>query len=283
MRSFYEQNDYAIKELLNGNELYAQGLLRKNARNNPNCVSLNNLGIYYTQYGIVLKNEKIRSAKKAGLHYLIEAAKYDTDWRNCANIATALLEAGNVSAAYQAYLKSHDLHQDARLLYNMGVCLFRLGDFDKSSILFESLCTDSDIECITKYGGQNPLIINAFCHNKLTKKQSCIRYLQKYRAIWRAEDRFDVFLLRCLCGMYAEALSEYEELLEEWYPTDIVLALLAKCIMHVPAFTIDENKVILPTRRHFWNKLKSNDRSIEQIIGEYNYLPPAICMYQFIV
>jgi len=283
MLNLIKENFFAIEELTKGNELVAQSIFQKNVKNVPCCLSLNNIGVYYSQYGMILKNGSIQSAKKIGLNYLLKASLYDTDWRNCVSLATALLEAGNALQAHQYLLKAYTLNSDYKILYNIGTCLFRLKNFQEAILVFEKLCTDEIIDEIIRDGGQHPFLILAYCQIELHNKQECLNYIQRYRAVWKSDERLDVFHLRYLCGMYEEALSECLELLKEWYPTKSIIALIVECILHSTSYAPTIDKAISPEHKITWDALKKNDALREKAIKEYMYLPPWICLYQYIV
>lgn len=237
MLNIIKENDAALAELSKGNELAAQTILRKNAKHKPCCFSLNNLGVYYSQYGMILKNGHMRSAKKIGLAYLLKASSYESDWRNYISIATAFLEFGNVNRAYHFLLEAYALRSDYQIMYNMGVCLFRMEKFQEAICIFESLCIDEAVDCIIENGGQHPFLILAYCQIKLHNDQECIKYIQRYRNIYRTGELLDIFHLRYLCHMYEAALLECSELLKEWYPTKSILALIAECVSYFPSYT----------------------------------------------
>ena len=92
-----------------------------------------------------------------------------------------------------------------------------------------------------------------------------------------------MFYLRCSCGLYEEALSECVELLDEWYPTHSILALIAECVSYFPSYDSVINEIIFPEYKKLWNTLKKDLLYRTQKIQEYSYLPPLICMYHFIV
>lgn len=283
MSKFLETNAIAIEALSKGNELTAQNLFRENVKYKPCCLTLNNLGVYYIQYGMTLKNGHIRSAKKVGLDYLLKASLYETDWRNCASIATALVEFGDLEYAYQYLLKADKLNVNHDILYNIGVCLFRLGRFQESSSVFESLCQGSCIDQIIQDGGQHPFLILAYCQIKLNNKKKCIKYIQKYRACFETDERLDVFHLRYLCGLHEEALSECFELLEEWYLTRFLLAMIIDCVSKFPSYTSTIKKTIPSEYNSLWNTLCKDYSLRMKEIEEYAYLPPLISVYHFIV
>ena len=282
MENLPEMDFLAMLELQNGNEPSAQKLLRDSIKNNPSCISFNNLGVYYTQYGMIQKNGTIRSAKRIGLRYLIKAAEFGVDWRNYASIATALFDENAVADAYQWFSKAYELSTDICILYNIGVCLFRLGDYQRAAEIFESLCDDISVSCIMEANGQNPYLILAYCQYKLNMVQNCIDSIRKFREIWIVDDRFDTFCLRFLCGLFGEALSECRELLDEWYPTTYILAMIVECMIQVPSFTFTLVEAELPITKHTWHLLWTNKVFRKKKIDEYTYIPPAICMYHFI-
>lgn len=275
-----EKNYQAINELRKGNEELARDLFRQNAKENPCCTTLNNIGVYYSQYGLLQKNGKVRSAKKIGLYYLLKASTYSCDWRNCVSTATTAWECGDLHLSYKMLLKSNQLCYDNTIYYNIGCCLYWLEDYVNALAIFKSLCTESVINRIISCGGQNPLLVLAYCQLKLHNIKECIESIQEYRSTWAKEDYFDVFCLRYYCGMYSEALSECRELLNEWYPTDFLLAVIADCIYKNSNAEIE---VPIPLdKKKKWEYLKVDHVARMKKIKEHSFFPPFICMYHFI-
>lgn len=283
MSELLENNSLAIAELSGGNDLAAQTLFRDNAKNHPCCLSLNNLGVYYTQYGMIRKDGRIQSAKKTGLKYLLKASRYETDWRNCVSAAMALLEAGNPEDACQFLFKACTINADDRIRYNLGVCLFRLEKYQEAAAVFESLCTGSAVDRILQDGGQHPFLILAYCQIKLCNTRGCMGYIRRYREAYSTEERLDVFHLRYLCGMYEEALWECSELLEEWYPTKAILAMVIECLSGFPSRAAATEEAIPRWLKPQWNALKKDASLRRKEIGAYAYLPPPICWYPYMI
>lgn len=101
-------NQIALEELEHGSEAAALDLLRRNVRKHPCCTTLHNLGVYYTLYGMLLRNGNVRSAGKLGLRYLRKAAEYAQDFQNMASIATAEWKCGDFDAGIPYFCKSVD-------------------------------------------------------------------------------------------------------------------------------------------------------------------------------
>ena len=280
MLSGLVENRLAIAELMNGNEFCALKILRKNIQKNPSCLTFNNIGVYYCQYGMLLKNGKIRNAQKIGLKYLLNASTYETNWSNCVSIATAYWEEENIFKAYQYFEKACKLKPNGLLIYNIGCCLFKLQQYKEAAILFDFLCENKFVKSIVDNGGINPFIALSYCQKELNDVPRCIECLESYRARWKKEDLFDVFHLRYLCGLYEDALTECEELIEKWYPTKYLLAMIADCANYVQTQNVD--KIIPNEYRFLWNKMKKNNMNRIRSINEYAFLPPLISMYTFI-
>ncbi len=280
MRNILQDNSRAIYELENGDEAVARDLLRINAIKAPCCATLNNLGVYYSQYGMLLKNGKVRSAAKLGLRHLLKASTYDADWRNYVSIATAVSEHNDIQTAYEMFLKAYELEKDSIILYNIGACLYKLQRYEEALPVFEALYNDDDIDMIIGNQGDNPLIVLAYCHYKLNNKSKCAEYIKSYQRAWDTFDILDIFCLRYLCGMYDEALAVSEELLREWQMTDTVLAMFADCVEKSSDYKRD---IVIPSEDLAqWNLLKSNLNLREQKIKEDNFTPTLIGMYWFI-
>lgn len=282
MENIQKENALAIEELSKGNEAIAQSMFQKNVQTTPCCLTLNNLGVFYCQYGKTLKNGRVQSAKKVGLNYLLKATSYETNWYNSINIATIFLELGDIPYAYRFLLSAYAFKQDNRVLYNIGVCLFRLGKFEEASSVFKVLSESCEIADILKNGGTHPLIILAYCQNKLNNKTKCIEYVRHYRELYNLEERLDIFHLRYLCGMYEEALSEIFELLKEWYPTQSILAMVIECLSHTPEYFSRVEAMIDPMHKKQWKILKGSPSLRSKMIDDYSYVPPTICLYQYI-
>ena len=282
MTNIQKTNALAMEELSKGNELAAQILLRKNVNKKPCCLSLNNMGVYYIQYGVTLKNGRIKSAKKMGLKYLLRASLCEMDWRNCASTATALLEHGNLECAYQLLSQALLLKWDCKILYNIGACLYRLEKYQEAVSVFETLSKEEFVDQIVQNNGQHPLLVLAYCQIKLHNEQECIRHIQRFRKAHKTADRLDVFYIRYMCGLYEEALSEYFELLQEWYATKAVLALVGECTAYFPAYANEVENAMPPEHKKIWYALKKNRPLRLKEIDAYVYVPPLIDLYYYI-
>lgn len=283
MIDMYEINKKAIDELQNGNEAVALKMLRENRKKSPCCLTLNNLGIYYSQWGMLCKNGTVRSAKKLGLRLLMKASEYGVDWHNCVTAATVLCEYEEFSTAYELFLKAYEINSDELIRYNIAACLFRMKKYKEARDIFRLLCTKEVIEQIDAAGGQNPLLILAYCCLKQKNKQECERYIRQYRDMWKEDERFDVFYLRYMCGLYEEAFSECEELLKEWHLTQSLLAMIVDCVERLKIDEYYDNNVIRKNNEKRWNELKENESLRMKKVQEYEYVPPLIDMYCFIM
>ena len=271
-------NQVALSELEKGNEAKALRILRKNAKSYPSECTLNNLGVYYCQYGMLLENGDIRSALKVGLRYLLKAAKYNNHM--CfSNIATAWMELGENKSAYDCFSKAYEISGDIIAQYNMCVCLFRMKQY-KQAIEFlrpltDSFCTKS----IINQGGQSPDILLAYSHFYCGNINSCMEIVRKQIESNQYVSRHDIFHLLFLCGKYKEALCECKRLFDEWFPTLYLIAMVAECVSQTG---IDIQKDIPQDRLRLWNNLLKNDEYRAKNINTYTYVPANICMYRFI-
>ena len=150
----------------------------------------------------------------------------------------------------------------------------------KAADTFGLLCNEEDIEQILDNGGQNPLLILAFCCWKLNKLEKCYQYVNMFRKNWPNEERYDVFSLRCFCHKYEAALSECNKLLDEWYPTNTMLAMISDCVQRTGHSA--HNFSIPEDWEKLWKKLNVNDSFRIKQMENYAYFPPFVCMYHFI-
>ena len=273
------RNEKALLELDSGNELLAQSMLRENAKESPNCVTLNNLGVYYCQYGMIQKNGKPRNAKYIGMKYLLKASAYAKDWRNLVSVATAACECYDFSLAHYFFSAAYQEKPDDSIQFNLGACLYRLGNYIDALNVFSSLYDDTT-NCVKSNVGQNAIIPMAYCYLALDNTLESIECIQKHPYSWEAEEIFDVFSIYYLCKRYECALSICSELLDEWYPTSTILAMIADCLHHAPTLA---DEIIIPDDKSKLFDLLRNDQALrKRIIEKYVYAPPLIELYQFI-
>lgn len=69
-------NDLALEELNKGNTYAAQEYFRRNAKEHPTGMSLNNLGVFYITEGLQLKAGKVRKALGLGCKFLERAKEF---------------------------------------------------------------------------------------------------------------------------------------------------------------------------------------------------------------
>ena len=111
----------------------------RNIKKNPCCLTFNNLGIYYCQYGMILENGKIRNAERIGMKCLIKASSYEKNWNNCVSAATAACELYNYNLAYEFFENAYTIKADDLVLYNIGCCLYKLRKYEDALEEWESL------------------------------------------------------------------------------------------------------------------------------------------------
>lgn len=221
-------NEKALQELDSGNDAAAQKFFRLNAKKYPCCYTLNNLGVYYMTHGICFKDKQTKVVLRLSIWYLVRASKYQQDELNLSNIAVALMQKGNIKLAYSYFLKAYALNPDALNTYNLAACLFRLKKYKESAQKMNCI-PESEEEMIVRHGGTYPKLVSAFCMAQQSKFDSCMEIVQSLRCEL-FEERYDVFVLRYLCGAYTEAMSEWRQLLNEWYPTNELAAMIADCV-----------------------------------------------------
>lgn len=212
MNNIMLQNTTALNALLEGNEAEALKLLRRNRKTMPCCTTLNNLGVYYCQYGMLLNNGRIRSALKLGYKLLLNASQYDDDWRNLCNIASALIGLNNWQSIYPYLEKASTKITDPLITYNKATYHFRIGAYQKSTELFEIIIKESKGLYITQNCGQHPLLVLAYCAYYLNDQVNSKHYLELYIGSGETDDLFCIFHLRYLLGMYEDAFYFSDQL-----------------------------------------------------------------------
>lgn len=276
-----KNNNEAISKLSEGNYSVAQSIFRKCAKIKPSCRSLNNLGVYYRQFGMILCNGNERTANKIGLRYLLKAYELGSDWRNIASIASALCEENLLHIALPFWEKASSATNKAVFRYNLGVCLFVTGKWEEAIPHFRDVCQETSIKEIEFDGGMNPFLCIAYCYLMMNDISECANCIKRYRLIWQCESLYDVFILRYFCGLYDDALSECKMLLKEWYPSDTLLAMIAYSAQRTHG--VSSCNEIIPCEFHeeWINVQKNLDKHINQV-QKFSYRPPIISTFCFI-
>ncbi len=281
MSDISQTNLVALSELEAGNDARAQHILRLNVKRLKNCMTFNNLGVFYYQYGMILSNGKIINAKKIGFRYLLKAYCYAKDWRNLASISTAFFEEGNIPLAYKYLNEIDNLRDNYLCLYNIGVCLYRLEQFHDALCIFMELYNRGIAETLCFEGGQHPLLICAYCYLNENNCAKCIKCVEDYCALCPENDRVDVFLLRCKCGMYTDALSEIQALMKEWYLSDQIISYIAECVSKGVRLPIPVMQFMDKQQTMLFECLINDKVRRNQIITKHIYTPPYIEMSTF--
>lgn len=226
----YTRNERALEALSHGDFLQAQMLFRQNAQDIPSCFTLNNLGMFYLEFGIQQKSGRIRNANHLGLQYLLQAARMTADSVNQANLGQAYMKENLLNEAYASFSHAFLLKKLNEYAYNMGVCLFIQQKYKMADACFFPLCQEGAVDeenCIP------PLLVLAFCRIFASNQNGCLVLVEEYRRRHPHLNANVVFLLRFLLRDYYAALTEWKEMRAEWYPDEQTCAILADCLLHV--------------------------------------------------
>ena len=229
----YENNTNALAYLEHGAFYEAQELLRKNVRNTPCCFTLNNLGMFYWEYGICSESGEVRRAERWGLHYLLCAAKFLTDHINQANLGYVYWQKNMFEKASLYFSSAWNLSKCKEYAYNIGCCLYMQRQYVEAAEWFDSLC---ECDVWEEYGDiVSPLLVSAFCRFYAGADAQCLAAVNAYCERYDAGDRYHVFLLRFLLRDYKAAIEEWNLLQTQWYPSVELCAILAMCFRDMPA------------------------------------------------
>ncbi len=285
MVSVFTKNIQAMEALNRDDIGLAQEILRTNLREHPCRITYHNLGVFYMQYGMRLSSGRFRSAAKLGLRYLIKAINFDDDAQCFTSTATALLNISSqkedLITAYNFFRAAYALQPNPITKYNIGVCLFRQERFSEAATIFQELCSHSNISLITSEQGENPQIALANCFWFLHDSTACLSQLSQVKYCGAFDSRPSVFSLYTLCGAYEQAMLEYYELLNEWMPTNTVLAALSCCLHNLPEYTSLVMELLPDHQLQLLQKLLCDRDLTFSILQSYSYTLPIIDMYGF--
>ena len=271
------KNTKALQALQCHEYACAQELFRSNARLTPCCVTLNNLAVYYLDYGMTLSNNKHVSAWKIGARILKKATLLESGFISLANYAVALAEDGQFKDA-NYFFRSAISNGDSRPLtyYNYASCLFRCEEYEEASRIMGMALAPSSVETILQNGGDHPLLFLAFSHLYTERHQESHQIFSSYCAQKDGICHYNIFKYYFQSNQYECALNMVENLLEEWLLTDEILSMMEICIQQASM----NNSKAVALRKQMASA--ASDRIARQhSVSDIHYLPPMISCYAF--
>lgn len=274
----YENNTNALAYLEHGAFYEAQELLRKNVRDTPCCFTLNNLGMFYWEYGMCWESGEVRRAERWGLHYLLCAAKFLTDHINQANLGYVYWQKGIPEKAYLYFSSAWNLSKCKEYAYNIGCCLYMQHQYVEAAEWFDSVY---EYDAREKSGNVvSPLLVSAFCRFYAGDDEQCLAALNAYSERHDTRDSYHVLLLRFLLRDYEAVIDEWHLLQAQWYPSTELCAILAMCLRNMPA-SIAASEIIEAEK---WCKCGGQSISMylqsqvkcNKVIQELNFCPHPI-------
>ena len=137
-----KNNIKAINALCNRDFASAQTFFRKGCKTEKSYQSYNNLGVFYIDNGIYLKNGKIISGYSLGKRLVEKSLSMQENPRILNTLGHLEYDSGNLEKALEYWNRAYDLTNNKTILYNIALALFCLDDFEKSLELCESLLND---------------------------------------------------------------------------------------------------------------------------------------------
>jgi len=162
-------NDSAKKALNQGDLYIAQQLFRKNVKNERCVVTLNNLGVFYSEFNILSENLRERDGNKTALHYLKQVVDNDCSGKTAFAIGNVFFRLGMYCESALYFNKSFLLNHQFASIYNLGLCYFKERKYEQSLTSFEFAASiaksDEQIDAIISLA-----FAEAYCHKgNLTK------------------------------------------------------------------------------------------------------------------
>lgn len=130
-------NDAAIKALKEGNLYVAQQLFRENIKNERCVMTLNNLGVFYSEFNILSENLRERDGRKLALHYLTQAVDNDQSGKTAFSMGNVFFKLEMYVEAALCFNRSFLFNHQFSSVYNMGLCHFQEREYEQSLFCFE--------------------------------------------------------------------------------------------------------------------------------------------------
>ncbi|WP_308752940.1 tetratricopeptide repeat protein [uncultured Anaerotruncus sp.] len=246
-----EMNNLALEKLNQGDFFEAQACFRENTKEYPEALCFNNLGVFYTTEGLLLKSGKVRKSLALGIKYLERARRLGVSSpKNLLALGSAYYDQGELEKAKNYFLKAIELGEDAIAPYNLGVVQFLLRGYRVSTKYLEKSFEQSILD--GKDMDESLVYVYSLINYDVSKGRNA---LEKVLAAKIPHIELDTFVLAYLCQELTLAKSLVEDMFVSWAVPPVVMAMVFDCMFSLGL--ADEAK-----------KYKVLQ---EKILGEYNY------------
>lgn len=245
----YKVNNYALALLDEGKFSEALQLFKKNAKQFPSLMTFNNLGEFYFQFGNSSKNGKWISAKKLGYLYLLKAYSKGKDAVNIENIAQSLVEMKKFREALPFFEEAALLSQTMSCQYNVGICYFNLGLYEcaLTKLLPVFSCVSDKEKGHTEemndaISTTDLATVIVFSYLYTAQEEKANKFFQFCLQSGIDIDIYERFFLNFALKKYSDVLVLTENVLREYFPTDIIIAMIAEALLQKPDCLSEEER-----------------------------------------
>lgn len=270
-------NKAALEMLEEGAFIEAQETLKKNAKNNPCLMTLNNLGVFYISEGLQLSSGKMRGARKLGMKYLLKAERSDQAQQNLLAIGDLCFKQRDFDRACMYYKKADKFEESYCVNNNWGAALYIQGAYDESLIYLKKALE----ACNDTY--DKPEIVSTYAFALLqTDKKKCHDVLLSYKESVSLNPP-DEFVLLYLCDSYDAAAMMIKQMFEEYFVDPIVMAMIVDCLLRLDK--PDEAKLYYELELELLEDLDYNMKkeieSLKQAFVQADYRKELVREYQY--
>ena len=200
--SSMEINTQALVALGKADFALAQNLFKNNVRLHPGMQTFNNLGIYYIENGITLKNGKIMGAKYLGKKYLQKALSFSFSPILFNNLAQVFFLEKNLAVADFYWKKAYGIQGRKEYQYNRAVARYKNGDYIDCVHLLQPIM-DFNEEAKQLY---------FFSTLQIDKQRAC----QILHTAHPFQDKVEWLKALYFCDMYAEIIDIATDVIDKW-------------------------------------------------------------------
>ena len=222
-------NDLALEELNKGNTYAAQEYFRRNAKEHPTGMSLNNLGVFYITEGLQLKAGKVRKALGLGCKFLERAKEFGLESpQNLLALGGGYYDQGEYKKAEREFFEAIKLGESKVAPYNYGVVAFLLKDYHNSTKYLEKYFTQSLLS--GEAMDEHLLYVFSLLHHDTSKANGALR---KLLASGISHIEMDSFILAYLCDEMILAKNLCEKMFTLWAVPPVVMAMVFDCMFRL--------------------------------------------------
>ena len=213
--SFFQNIDYQM----------AKSILNKNAIVNPNYKSLHNLGLFYVENGVMMKDGKVRKANCLGLRYLDMSRKITETYQNDMALGYVYSEMKQYKMSSNAFNKACIIKPSFASMYNYGIVCLNNRDFAQASFSIKASIEMCPIEMV------KDVYISYLYALCFISTSDCLKAMHDLPETIIDGSDVDLIAVAYICGYYEFIIEHVDDVFKKWYLEIPIIAMITDCFL----------------------------------------------------